>query len=161
MLALYLLTRLPYTLWELLLKANLERIWHIAGPLSLRISIICLRREQCVIKNPRTALITSPFLFFFFFYRYHPWNSSLVPKLLFVFLFFFSFLLLFFPTLILEQYCQLLSRLLSKKWNVACSSSRICNEKESLPHMTPLQLHGRDKACSLFWWLKRGWHLAS
>lgn len=144
MLALYLLTRLPYTLWELLLKANLERIWHIAGPLSLRISIICLRREQCVIKNPRTALITSPFL-----YRYHPWNSSLVPKLLFVFLFFFSFLLLFFPTLILEQYCQLLSRLLSKKWNVACSSSRICNEKESLPHMTPLQLHGRDKACSL------------
>ena len=118
MLALYLLTRLPYTLWELLLKANLEHIWHIAGPLSLRISIICLRHEQCVIKNPRTALITSPFLFFFFLLL-----SSLEQLLSAkAFVCFFCFFLppVVFPTLILEQYCQFLSRLLSKSgtWHV-------------------------------------------
>ena len=121
MLALYLLTRLPYTLWELLLKANLEHIWHIAGPLSLRISIICLRHEQCVIKNPRTALITSPFLFFLFFFILLSSLEQLLSAKAFVcFVLFFFFLLLFFPTLILEQYCQFLSPLLSKSgtWHV-------------------------------------------
>lgn len=32
-----------------------------------------------------------------------------------------------------------------QKWEIACFSNRTSNEKESLPHMTPLQLNGRDK----------------
>lgn len=64
MLALYLLTQLPYTHRELFLKANLEHIWHIAGPLSLRISIICLRHEQCVIKI-QNSIDHLAFIFFF------------------------------------------------------------------------------------------------
>lgn len=90
MLALYLLTQLPYTHGELFLKANLEHIWHIAGPVSLRISIICLSHEHCVIKIQNSI---DHFAFFCVcvFFCYRPWNSSLVPKLLFVFPVVFSY----------------------------------------------------------------------
>lgn len=149
MLALYLLTQPPYARWESILKANLEQIWHPAGPLCLRISIICLRHEQCVIKIQHSIDHLA------FFLLLSSLEQLLSAKA------FVCFSVVFSPTPVLEQYCHFLSRLLFQKWNLACSSKRTCNEKESLPHMTPLQLHGRDKACSLFWWLKRGWHMAS
>ena len=66
-----------------------------------------------------------------------------MPKLLFVFpvVFFYTDTRTILSVSVLTSF---------QKWNMACSSNRICNEKESLPHMTPPQLHGRDKACSLF-----------
>lgn len=148
MLALYLLTQPPYTHWELFLKANLEHIWHIAGPLSLRISIICLRHEQCVIKIQNSIDHLAFFLLL----------SSLEQLLSAKAFVCFSVVFFYTDTRTILSVSVLTS---FQKWNMACSSNGICNEKESLPHMTPLQLHGRDKACSLFWWLKRGWHLAS
>lgn len=113
MLALYLLTWLLYTHWELFLKANLERIWHIAGPLSLRISIICLRHEQGGIKIQNGIDHLA-----FFFLSLSSLEELLSAKAFVCFsccVFYF-----FFSTLILEQYCQFLSWLLSKSgiWHV-------------------------------------------
>lgn len=115
MLALYLLAQPPYTHRFLFLKANLEHIWHIADPLSLRISIICLRQEQGVIK------IHNRIDHLLFLKLSSLEHSSLVPKLLFVFFLLFFYLSLSLSTLILEQYCHLLPWLFSKSgiWHVS------------------------------------------
>lgn len=151
MLALYLLAQLLYTHWELFLKANLEHIWHIAGPLSLRISIICLRHEQGVIE------IQHGIDHLAFFLSLSSLEQLLSAKAFVCFSCCVSF---FFPTLILEQYCQFLPWLLSESgiWHVPQIVS-VMKRKACLTwHLFSCR---RDKACSLFWWLKRGWHLAS
>lgn len=69
MLALYLLTQLPYMQRELFLKANLEHLLAYCRPLSsLRISIICLRQEQRVIKIQSSIDHLAFFLFPVFFF---------------------------------------------------------------------------------------------
>lgn len=143
MLALYLLTQLLYTHWELFLKANLEHIWHIADPLSLRISIICLRHEQGVIKIQNGI----DHLAFFFFLSLSSLEELLSAKAFVCFsccVFFFSF---YTDTRTILSVSVLTS---FQKRNMACSSNRICNEKESLPRVTPLQLRGGTKLVVCF-----------
>lgn len=80
-----------------------------------------------------TALITASFSFFVL-YCYHPWNSSLVPKLLFV------FPDVFFSSPYADTRTILSASVLTsfQKWNMACCLNRIRNEKESLAsHDTP------------------------
>lgn len=137
MLALYLLTQLPYTHRVLFLKANLEHIWHIADPLSLGISIICLRHEQGVIKI-HNCIDHLPFLSLSSLE-----HSSLVPRLLFVF-----FFLLFFPlSLYVDTRTTLSVTALTsfQKWNMTCSSNCMCNKKESSARATLLLLQGGTK----------------
>lgn len=156
MLALYLLTQPPYTYQVLFLKANLEHIWHIADPLSLRISIICLRHEQGVIKI-HNCIDHLPFLSLSSLE-----HSSLVPKLLFVCFFFFS--VVFLPLSLYTDTITILSvtALTSfQKWNMTCSSNCMCNKKRKLGLHDTSSAAGRHKACWLFWWLKRGWHLGN
>lgn len=136
MLALYLLTQLPYTHWVLFLKANLEHIWHIADPLSLRISIICLRHEQGVIKI-HNCIDHLPFLSLSSLE-----HSSLVPRLLFVFFPVVFPLSLYVDTRTILSVTALTS---FQKWNMTCSSNCMCNKKESSALMTLLLLQGGTK----------------
>lgn len=138
MLALYLLAQLPYTHRVLFLKANLEHIWHIADPLSLRISIICLRHEQGVIKI-HNCIDHLPF-----FIAIIPGTQLLSAKAFVCFFFplVFSPLSLYVDTRTTLSVTALTS---FQKWNMTCSSNCRCNKKESSARATLLLLQGGTK----------------
>lgn len=157
MLALYLLMQLLCTHWDLFLKANLVPIWHIAAPLSLRNPIICLQYEHRVIKIQSSI---DHLAFFFFLSSLEQLLSAKAFVCFFPFMrccFFF----LYIYTRKTMTVCVLAFFLPKVECGTFFQQYLQWKGKLALPDTTSATWRlGGANSCSLFQWLKRGWHLA-